>query len=113
MTLLARMLAGENISLVPGLGNAVSTLSIETAVGELIELPGTIYSSLALTGDLQSKFRAEAGARDILTWSDINIDFESIMSNGDYAYDGLIESLQIAEQDSVVVACYQFLALDR
>ena len=95
-------LTGENVSLVPGLGNAVSTLSIETADGELIELPGTVYSSLALTRDLQSKFRAEAGARDIVTWGDININFESIMSNGDYAYDGLIESLQIAEQDSVV-----------
>ncbi len=95
-------LAGENVSLVPGLGNAVSTLSIETVDGELIELPGAVYSSLALTGDLQSSFRAQAGARDIVTWGDVNIDFESIVSNGDYAYDGLIESLQIAAQDRVV-----------
>jgi len=95
-------LAGENTSFVPGLGNAVSTLSVEMTDGELIGLPGTVYSSLGLTGDLQSKFRARAGTHDKVTWGDINIDFASIASNGDYAYDGLIESMQIAEQDNVV-----------
>ncbi len=92
-------LSSENTSLAPSLGNAISTLSVETLDGTLVELPGTVYSNLGLTGDLQSTYRAQAGTQDIATWGDININFESIAANGDYAYDGVIESLQVDEED--------------
>jgi len=95
-------LNAENTSIAPGLGNAVSTLSVETLDGTLVELPGTVYSTLGMTGDLHSTYRAQAGTQDVATWGDININFESLVASGDYAYDGQVESLQIVDQDSVV-----------
>ena len=92
-------LADENTSLMPGLANAVSTLSIDAGAGEMIELPGKVYSSLSLAGDLHSTYKLSAGTKDVATWGDVSIDFESLASIGDYAYDGAIESLQIDEDD--------------
>lgn len=86
-------------SLKPGLGNAVSTLSVETPDGEIIELPGAVYSSLGLTGDLNSTYTAEAGSTDSGSWSDININFQSEAISGDYSYDGAIESLRFGDGD--------------
>ncbi len=92
--------AGEKASLAPGLGNAVSRLSIEMADGEVVELPGTIRSSVTLAGDLTSNYTARAGSQAFATWGDINIDFESSPSHDAYAYDGRIEALQLNEQYS-------------
>lgn len=89
----------EGGSLKPGLGNAVSKLSIETPDGEIIEVPGTVYSSLGLTGDLSSTYKAAAGSSDSGAWSDININFQSTASTGDYSYDGAIESLRFADSE--------------
>ena len=50
----------EQGSLTPGLGNAISTLSLELADGSRVPLPGTIYSKLGLTGELQSHLILEA-----------------------------------------------------
>jgi len=93
---------GEDGPLAPGLGNAVSTLSIEMPDGELVALPGTVNSSLTLAGDLSSNYAIPAGSQDIAIWGDISIDFESKASNGAYAYDGLIESLNIDDKDGGV-----------
>ncbi len=41
-------------TLKPGLGSAVSTLSIELANGESMPVPGTIYSTVSLGGELES-----------------------------------------------------------
>ncbi len=85
----------ENGSLSPGLGNAVSTLSVEMPDGEIIELPGTVYSSLSLAGDLSSNYALAAGSSELATWGDTSIHFDSAMSTGAFGYDGRIESLQI------------------
>ena len=53
----------EKGSLAPGLGSAVSTLQLETPDGELIDLPGTIFSKVALDGELQSSYVLEPGSR--------------------------------------------------
>ncbi|MDH4057039.1 MAG: YdgA family protein, partial [Gammaproteobacteria bacterium] len=45
----------EQGSLAPGLGSAVSTLSVEFGPGETIALPGTIYSKVGLGGGLESR----------------------------------------------------------
>lgn len=93
---------GTNGSLAPGLGNAISTLSIEMPDGEMVTLPGTVNSSLTLAGDLNSNYAAPAGSQDFATWGDISIDFESSASNGAYAYEGLVESLHIDDKDGGV-----------
>lgn len=55
-------LARDNGSLLPGLGSAVSRVSLELADGELVPLPGTIYSTLGLTGKLNANYTLEPGA---------------------------------------------------
>ena len=52
-------------SLAPGLGSAVSTLGIELAANETIDVPGTIYSTVDLSGDLDSRYILEAGATTV------------------------------------------------
>jgi hypothetical protein len=51
-------------SLKPGLGSAVSTLRIDYASGESLGLPGAIYSTMGITGELQSDYLLEPGTQD-------------------------------------------------
>lgn len=53
-------MAREEGSLAPGLGSAVSTLSVELSDATSIDIPGKIYSDVGLTGELQSNFLLEA-----------------------------------------------------
>ena len=100
---IARAGAGaDSTSLAPGLGSAESTLSVEMADGEIIELPGVIYSSLALNGDLSSSYVVAADSNELASWGDIRIDFESTMANGAWSYDGSIPSLQVAANNGGV-----------
>ena len=57
-------LAREHGSLLPGLGSAVSTLSIEMSDGSVVALPGKFFSSVGLTGVLQSRFLLEPEGAD-------------------------------------------------
>jgi uncharacterized protein YdgA (DUF945 family) len=82
-------------SLAPGLGNAVSRLSVEMSDGEIVELPGALYSSLNLAGDLTSNYALPDGSNDFASWGDAGIDFDSVVSTGAFAYDGHIGSLQV------------------
>jgi uncharacterized protein YdgA (DUF945 family) len=96
-------------SLMPGLGNAVSTLSIERPDGELVELPGAVYSALGLGGDLRSTYVAEAGESDAGSWSDIEINYESTAASGNYVYDGQIASLELVDgEESVAISNLTF-----
>jgi uncharacterized protein YdgA (DUF945 family) len=92
-------MSDSNGSLVPGLGKAVSTLSMEMPDGTIVELPGTVYSFLNLAGDLESTFKAEAAQQDAATWGDIIISFASTASTGAYAYDGHVEALQFVQNN--------------
>ena len=51
----------EGGSLEPGLGSAVSTLAVDSGTGEIVDLPGTIYSTVGLGGHLDSRYVLEAG----------------------------------------------------
>ena len=46
----------ERGSLTPGLGRAVSKLQLEAPDGTITDLPGTIYSTLGLGGELRSEY---------------------------------------------------------
>jgi len=91
------MTGGKSGSLSPGLGKAVSTLSFESDDGKVFAVPGTVYSSIALNGDLTSNYIAEADSNEIGAWGDIDISFGSKVSSGAYAYNGNIESVQLAD----------------
>jgi len=91
-------LARDKGSLTPGLGNAVSTLSIELPDGETVELPGSIYSKIALSGELQSKYVLPAGSFEedggTLSWGDSDIDFSTNPNNGKVTAAGRISKLK-------------------
>ncbi len=65
-------MAREEGSLAPGLGSAVSTVSVEVSDGTSFDIPGTVYSEVGLTGELQSNFLLEADSVDaegrLLQW---------------------------------------------
>ena len=82
----------EKGSLTPGLGSAISTLSVELPDGESVELPGKIFSKVALGGELQSNFVLEAGSHEqegtSASWGDSNIEVTTNPSTGDVEFAG-------------------------
>lgn len=92
----------ENGSLAPGLGSAVSTLSVEFSDGKTIELPGKIYSNVALGGELESSYKLEAGSRSDgrtkAAWGTSNIEITTSPSSGDVDFAGNIRGVSFTDQ---------------
>lgn len=90
-------MAREEGSLAPGLGSAVSTMHLELPDGEIIELPGTIFSRVSLGGELESRYELEAGSRTVdgteAGWSDTRVNVTTNPRSGKVAFDGLVEKL--------------------
>lgn len=88
-------------SLAPGLGNSVSTLSIEFPDGRRVEVPGAIYSKAGLTGALQSTYVLEAGSRQDgsskSSWGPTEIDITTNPSSGAVDFDGEIGALSFGD----------------
>jgi len=89
----------EKGSLAPGLGSAISTMSIELPDGEIIEIPGTIYSEIGLVGELHSSYELQSGSfadgDNTASWSDTNINIKTDPRTGDAAFDGNVGSFSI------------------
>lgn len=90
----------------PGLGSAVSTFSIELDDGSSMPLPGTIYSEVGLTGELQTKFVLEAGSHEFdnanSVWGDTAIDVITNPNARDVAFDGQVASLALSSEGDFV-----------
>ncbi|MDH3490992.1 MAG: YdgA family protein [Gammaproteobacteria bacterium] len=94
-------MAREKGSLMPGLGSAVSTLSVEFNNGDNVDIPGKIYSKIGLTGELQSSYVLEAGSREengaTATWGETQVDVTTNPSTGNVVFEGNVGSLSIAD----------------
>jgi len=92
-------MARDKGSLLPGLGSAVSTLRIEMADDEVLELPGTIFSTVGLTGELRSNYVLEAGSYSqedaTAFWGATDIVVTTNPSSGAVGFKGDIESLAV------------------
>lgn len=92
-------LSREQGSLKPGLGSAISTFSLELADGETIALPGTIYSTLSLAGELQSNFVLQADGFESekvrIDWGATNILVTTNPTTGSIDVKGSIDSISI------------------
>ena len=79
-------------SLAPGLGRAVSTLSIESGDGETWTIPGTIYSEIGLGGQLVSTYELPAGSHTVegayFAWEDGKLEVNGGPTTGDISFDG-------------------------
>ena len=100
-------------SLLPGLGRAISTLSIETTGGEVIPVPGTIYSSVGLTGELQSNYVLEPGSFNndgaTATWGGVDIVVTTSPSSGAIGFSGAVGSFDVNSMtDNVHIAAIGF-----
>lgn len=100
-------LAREEGSLLPGLGSAVSTVSVEFPGGERIPVPGTIYSRIGVTGTLESRyllppgeFEADGGT---LTWGESAIVVTSHPVAGSFAVSGTLDPLAAEAPDATLL----------
>lgn len=94
-------MAREKGSLMPGLGSAVSTLSVEFDNGDNVDIPGKIYSKIGLTGELQSSYVLEAGSREkngaTAAWGETQVDITTNPSTGNVVFEGKVGTLSIAD----------------
>ena len=105
-------------TLLPGLGSAVSKVSVEFTDGELIALPGTIYSDVGLTGALRSRLELEAGSHNFAgadaLWGDTSIELTTDPGSGGIWFEGQIASLALtAEGDHFSVDQLEFSGKQR
>lgn len=96
-------LSREQGSLSPGLGSAVSTLSVEKASGEIVALPGKIYSVIELDGDLVSNYKLDPGSNRDFAWGAADIEVVSDASARMLQFDGYIESIATTGAGASVV----------
>jgi len=96
----------EKGSLAPGLGSAISRLSVELPDGELIEIPGIIYSEIGLVGELQSHYELESGSFEngstTATWGPTNINIKTDPRTGEAAFDGNVGSVSVGDAVEVL-----------
>ncbi len=99
-------MAREKGSLMPGLGSAVSTLSVEFKNGDTVDIPGKIYSKIGLTGELQSSYLLAAGSREengaTATWGETEIDVTTNPSTGNVAFKGNVGALSLTDGGDLV-----------
>lgn len=99
-------MAREHGSLAPGLGSAVSTLQIELDDGEIIDIPGTIYSKVGLTGELLSHYVLEPGSYAVdgtkASWGVSDIEVRADSKNAAALFRGTLRSLSFSDGSEVV-----------
>ena len=94
-------------SLMPGLGSAVSALRLERADGSVVDLPGTIFSSVGITGELESNFVLEPDGIEVdgarFDWGTADFVVTTNPANGDIGVDGDLSSLAIASDGKTIM----------
>ena len=90
-------MARERGSLQPGLGSAVSTLHLEFKSGETVDLPGTIYSEVGLSGELQSNLIVGPGTfgdgDETAQWGNVDVLITTSLSTRVVGFRGDVDEL--------------------
>ncbi len=96
----------EKGSLAPGLGSALSTMSIELPDGELVKVPGTLFSEIGLGGELHSLYELESGSHEdgdtTARWDATSINIRTDPSSGEAAFDGSVGSFSVGNTTEMV-----------
>ena len=99
-------MAREKGTLAPGLGSAVSTMSIELPDGEVFEVPGTIFSEVGLAGALHSSYVLDSGSHEDsdtrASWGATKVNVKTDPRSGKAEFDGSIGSLSIRDNADTV-----------
>lgn len=87
----------ESGSLVPGLASTVSTFKLDAGDGGLVDLPGTLYSRVGLTGETTSRYLLEPGRLDAdeldAEWGNADISLTMDPNRRRLRYDGELDAL--------------------
>jgi uncharacterized protein YdgA (DUF945 family) len=90
-------------SLMPGLANTISTFQIDPGDGELIAIPGTLFSNIGVSGTSKSRFVLAAGSfgKDELsaTWQGADLLVVTNPSGGGVSIEGNVQPFSVTEND--------------
>ena len=99
-------LGREAGTLKPGLASTVSTFHIDPGNGELMPLPGALYSNVHLNGASDSRYLLEAGSQEYedvrLEWEGADIAIHSDWSTGAVGVNGRIEPFSLSDNAETV-----------
>ncbi len=99
-------LSRESGSLMPALANMISTFQLDPGTGELVAIPGTLYSNIRVSGSSESRFVLEAGSfgKDGLeaSWQGADLLVESNPASGNISVAGSIQPFSITGNDGQV-----------
>lgn len=99
-------LGRESGSLMPGLASTVSTFQIDPGNGELVPLPGALYSNVSLSGASDSRYLLETGNFQdddvLIEWQGADIAVNTDWSTGAIVVDGQIEPFTISDDSDTV-----------
>lgn len=87
-------------SLLPGLASTISTFRLDPGNGEVVGLPGTLYSNISLGGASDSRLLVETGNVELedvmVNWQGADLKFYSDRRSGELSVHGAIEPWQIS-----------------
>lgn len=96
-------LARDAGTLVPELASAVSTFRLDPGNGDLIELPGTLYTDFTLTGASVSRLQLEKGSFEgpggTLSWQGADVELTTRLATGAVAVKGNIDPFELGSDD--------------
>jgi len=91
-------------SLQPALASTLSTISLDLGDGQIVELPGHLYSRIGLMGTTASRYALEAGSFEgeeiRLEWRGADVRFTIDAAASALGYEGRIEPLRYVEDDA-------------
>lgn len=88
-------------SLMPALANTISAFQFDPGTGELIAVPGKLYSNIGVSGSSKSRFLLAAGSfeKDALaaTWQGADLLVTTNPANGNISVEGGVQPFSITE----------------
>lgn len=97
-------LARDSGSLAPGLASTVSKFQLDLGNGELVALPGSLFSSVSLSGASDSHLLIEAGSFEqekiLINWEGADLSIYSDRASGEISVHGTIEPFSLTGDES-------------
>jgi hypothetical protein len=111
-------MAREKGSLAPGLGRAVSTMTVEFPDGQIRAIPGSIYSDIGLDGMVSANYIAEPGSHEAggsrASWGNADIRFSTDPEAKAFVIGGDVDSLTLVDgTDTLSIGRTTFAANQR
>jgi uncharacterized protein YdgA (DUF945 family) len=99
-------LGREAGTLSPGLANTVSTFQLDPGNGELVPLPGKLYSNVDLSGASDSRYLLEAGDLELqgvrMEWQGADVRLHTDWSDGVFSSRGRIDPLTVSDGTDII-----------